>query len=203
MAASFNSPWGVTTDGNGNVFVVDRSNQEIRKIVVSTGQVTTFAGSLTQGSSDGIGTSAGFTFPLGITYDGLGNLYVGDANNNEIRKIVISTGMVTTLAGSTTSGYADGMGTSASFSNPIGLTYDGMGNLFVADEYNNEIRKIVVSTGQVTTFAGSTNPGLNRGVGTAAGLQGPTGIASDGMGNLFVVINTIMKSGKLLFLQAW
>ena len=185
-AANLNSPWGVVTDGTGNLYVVDQSNQLIKQVVISSGVVTTLAGSGGVGSADGASTSASFLFPLGIATDGNGNLYVADANNNEIRKIVISSGVVSTIAGSTTAGFADGIGTAAQFSNPTGLAYDGNGNLFVADEYNSEIRKIVLSTGQVSTFAGSTTPGFADGIGTAAGFNGATGITADGIGNLYV-----------------
>ena len=98
-SASFNGPRGITTDGT-NLYVADRSNHTIRKIVISTGAVTTLAGSPgSQGSTDATGTSARFRNPRAITTDGT-NLYVSDTNNHKIRKIVISTGAVTTLAGS-------------------------------------------------------------------------------------------------------
>ena len=100
--------------------------------------VTTLAGQSDNGSTDATGTSAQFYYPKGITTDGT-NLYVADYNNNRIRKIVISTGVVTTLAGSS-SGNTDATGTSASFNNPVGITTDGT-NLYVADR-NHRIRKI-------------------------------------------------------------
>jgi len=114
------------------------SNHRIRKIVISTGVVTTLAGS-SEGSTDATGTSARFNFPLGITTDGT-NLYVADYSNHRIRKIVIDNGTVTTLAGSS-SGSTDATGTSASFNNPIGITTDGT-NLYVADMYYHKILKI-------------------------------------------------------------
>ena len=90
-------------------------NHLIRKIVISTGAVTTVAGTGSSGSANGTGTSASFNYPFGITTDGT-NLYVADTSNNLIRKIVISTGAVTTVAGTGSSGSADnGTGTSASF----------------------------------------------------------------------------------------
>jgi len=102
--------------------------------------VTTLVGSTTAGSANGTGSAASFFQPWGITTDGT-NLYVADAFNNEIRKIVIATGVVTTLAGSTTSGSANGTGSTASFYSPMGITTDGT-NLYVVDTGNNEIRKI-------------------------------------------------------------
>jgi len=106
--------------------------------VIDNGTVTTLAGS-SQGSTDATGTSASFSYPTGITTDGT-NLYVSDQSNQWIRKIVISTGVVTTLAGSS-QGSTDATGTSASFKYPIGITTDGT-NLYVADQSNHRIRKI-------------------------------------------------------------
>jgi len=112
-SASFYNPAGITRDGT-NLYVADHNNHLIRKIVISTGAVTTVAGTGSQGSADGTGTSASFYRPTGITTDGT-NLYVADYDNHLIRKIVISTGAVTTLAGTGSSGSANGTGTSASF----------------------------------------------------------------------------------------
>jgi len=181
-SASFNLPYGITTDGT-NLYVVDTSNHLIRKIVISTGAVTTVAGTGSSGSANGTGTSASFYYPGGITTDGT-NLYVGDGNNHLIRKIVISTGAVTTVAGTGSSGSANGTGTSASFNNPVGITTDGT-NLYVEDYNNHLIRKIVISTGAVTTVAGTGSSGSANGTGTSASFNGPTGITTDGT-NLYL-----------------
>jgi hypothetical protein len=178
-SASFNNPNGITTDGT-NLYVAEQSNHRIRKIVISTGVVTTLAGS-SSGSTDATGTSASFNNPIGITTDGT-NLYVADYNNHRIRKIVISTGVVTTLAGSS-SGSTDATGTSASFNSPYGITTDGT-NLYVVDENNHRIRKIVISTGVVTTLAGSSL-GSTDATGTSASFSRPAGITTDGT-NLYV-----------------
>jgi len=138
-SASFYNPIGMTTDGT-NLYVGDIINHLIRKIVISTGVVTTLAGTGSSGSANGTGTSASFSKPLGITTDGT-NLYVSDSNKKKIRKIVISTGAVTIVAGTGSSGSANGTGTSASFSYPSGITTDGT-NLYVADQVNHLIRKI-------------------------------------------------------------
>ncbi|MGP8217308.1 MAG: T9SS type A sorting domain-containing protein [Bacteroidia bacterium] len=185
-AASFSGPSGVTCDGMGNLFVSDGGNNEIRQIVISSGVVTTLAGTKTHGSADGTGSAAGFYSPQGITTDGSGNLYVADMVNNEIRKIVISNASVTTIAGSTTAGSVNGTGPGASFNQPNGITADRNGNLFVADNLNNQIRKIVISSGTVSTLAGSTTAGSANGIGTAAGFNGPQGISIDPGGNLYV-----------------
>jgi hypothetical protein len=179
-SARFFGPIGITTDGT-NLYVADRYNHRIRKIVISTGVVTTLAGS-SQGSTDATGTSARFNQPWGITTDGT-NLYVADYKNRRIRKIVISTGVVTTLAGSS-QGYTDATGTSARFYSPMGITTDAT-NLYVGDYANNRIRKIVISTGVVTTLAGSSG-GYTDATGTSARFNQPMGITTDGT-NLYVV----------------
>ncbi|SVC59026.1 uncharacterized protein METZ01_LOCUS311880, partial [marine metagenome] len=182
-SASFNYPRDITTDGT-NLYVADYNNHTIRKIVISTGAVTTLAGSAgSSGSTNATGTSARFKYPRGITTDGT-NLYVADADNHLIRKIVISTGAVTTLAGSGSSGSTDGTGTSAKFNSPRGITTDGQ-NLYVGDYSNNKIRKIVISTGAVTTLAGSGSSGSTDGTGTSASFYNPSGITSYGT-NLYV-----------------
>jgi len=178
-SAQFYGPDSITTDGT-NLYIADTINNRIRKIVIVTREVTTLAGS-SEGDADGIGTSAQFFYPRGITTDGT-NLYVADFNNNIIRKIVISTGEVTTLAGSS-QGYADGIGTSAQFFLPSGITTDGT-NLYVADSDNNRIRKIVISTGEVTTLAGSSY-GYADGIGSSAQFYYPDGITTDGT-NLYI-----------------
>ena len=138
-SASFNLPQGITTDGT-NLYVTENNNHSIRQIVISTGVVTTVAGTGSSGSANGTGTSAGFNSTIGITTDGT-NLYVAEKGNHLIRKIVISTGVVTTVTGTGSSGSANGTGTSASFSLPMGITTDGT-NLYVADQVNHLIRKI-------------------------------------------------------------
>ena len=182
VAASFYLPTVIALDAAGNLYVTDLLNNLIRKIT-TTGVVTTFAGNGTAGSANGTGTGASFHYPTGITVDGSGNVYVTDQLNHEIRKIT-STGVVTTLAGNGTAGYADGTGAAATFYNPYAIAVDGSGNLYVADYNNNEIR-LVTSTGVVTTLAGSTAAGSANGVGATATLNHPSGVALDGQGNLF------------------
>jgi len=175
--------YGITTDGT-NLYAADIANSEIRKIVIASGAMTILAGSGAAGNADGIGTAASFYHPYGLATDGT-NLFVADFDNHEIRKVVIATGEVTTLAGSTTPGSSDGTGSAASFNHPIAVTTDGT-NLYVTDFDNNEIRKVVIATGAVTTFAGSTTAGYADGIGTAASFNKPYGITTDGT-NLYVV----------------
>jgi hypothetical protein len=184
-AARFSQPHDLTTDGT-NVYVSDSGNHTIRKIVIATGAVTTLAGVAgSAGSGDGIGSAARFYMPIGITTDGT-YLYVPDAGNSTIRRVVIATGAVTTLAGTAGSaGSSDGTGPSARFNAPQGITTDGT-NLYLTDTANYTIRKIVIATGVVTTIAGSPGVyGATDGIGSAASFQSPWGIATDGQG-LFV-----------------
>jgi len=180
--ATFNNPNGLTTDGT-NLYVADNANNLIRQIVISTGEVTTIAGSGSRGRSDGIGTASSMYTPIGISTDGT-NLYWSDHLNDTVRQMVISTQVVTTLAGATTSGSADGTGIGATFYRPYGTTTDGT-YLYVADYFNHSIRKIVISTGVVTTLAGTGSSGSSNGNGTAASFTYPTGITMDST-NLYV-----------------
>jgi hypothetical protein len=193
-AASFYLPSGITTDGT-NLYVADSFNHKIRKIVIATGVVTTFAGSGTAGTVDAIGTAASFSSPYGITTDGT-NLYLTDSGNNKIRMIVIATGVVTTLAGSGTAGAVDATGTAASFNLPRGITTDGA-NLFITDLNNNKIRKIVIATGVVTTLAGSGTADAVDATGTAASFSSPNGITTDGT-NLYVAATGNSKIRKIV-----
>src|SRR5262249_18504388 len=130
-AARFSSPDGVVADGNGSLFIADVGNHRVRKLDIATNNVTTFAGSGANGVADGTGTGAQFKNPTGTPTEGLGTLYVSDSNR--IRQIVISSAVVTTIAGQTTAGSTDAVGTAAQFSGPKGMTYDGQGNLYIVD----------------------------------------------------------------------
>lgn len=183
--AGFNFPYGIATDGT-NLYVADTGNSTIRKVVIASGEVSTLAGTAgVAGNNDGIGIGASFSGPYGITTDNT-NLYVADTGNNTIRKIVIATGVVTTLAGTTgTAGHTDGTGTAAGFSGPYGITTDGT-NLYVADTGNSTIRKVVIATGEVSTLAGTAGVvGNTDETGTAASFSGPYGIILKGT-SLFV-----------------
>ena len=181
--ASFYYPEGVAVDAAGNVYVADTYNHKIRKIS-PTGVVSTLAGLGYYGSHDGEGAEASFYYPEGVAVDVTGNVYVADGGNHKIRKISPS-GEVSTLAGSGVGGSVDGEGAAASFYNPSGVAADAAGNVYVADYGNNKIRKIS-PTGEVSTLAGTGEPGSADGEGSEASFYLPTGVAVDAIGNVYV-----------------
>jgi len=186
---SFNSPTGVAVDAAGNIFVADYGNNLIREITPG-GIVSTFAGSGFAGRNDATGLLASFAQPTGIAIDKLGNLFVADAGNGRIREIT-SAGVVTTVAGTDSTGAINGADTSATFFDPLGVAVSGSGNVYVADAGNNLIR--LISGGSVSTFAGILNTGTST---TLSPFNNPTGVALDALGNVFVanyLDNNIMK----------
>jgi sugar lactone lactonase YvrE len=184
--ASFSNPTGVAVDSSGNVYVADSGNNKIRKIT-SAGVVTTLAGTGTQGSTDGAGTSASFWGPVGVAIDSSGNIYVAEEFNSKIRKITAA-GVVTTLAGSGSFSAIDGAGSAASFCFPTGVAADSSRNVYVADRGSNKIRKITPA-GVVTTLAGGSgnwSGSAADGAITNASFNNPTGVALDSSGNVYV-----------------
>jgi sugar lactone lactonase YvrE len=184
-AAQFNEPWGIAQDSLGNTYVAEYGNHCIRKIDPSR-NVTTFAGiPKSSGAQNGIGTAARFNQPQCIIVDRNNNLYVADSANNMIRMIT-SSGVVSTIAGSTTSGSTNGLGITAKFNRPYGIAMDAAGNIYVADTNNHIIRKIDTAT-NVTTFAGSGSIGKGDGIGIAAQFYNPYALAIDNTTNMLYV----------------
>ncbi|MDD2557576.1 MAG: hypothetical protein PHH87_04700 [Desulfuromonas sp.] len=193
-SASFESPYGITSDGD-SLYVSEMYNNTIRKIELASGEVTTLAGvageSGADDSSDSTDGLARFDLPLGITTDGI-SLYVCEGENNTIRRVELATGFVSTLAGNADEdpGFADGTGTAAQFSNPNSIVISAdQQHLYVTDMRNHAIRQIVINTGVVTTLAGGSgseaNGGSADGIGTEAQFNTPNGIVTDGI-NLYV-----------------
>jgi sugar lactone lactonase YvrE len=182
-SASFDAPTGVATNNTGDIFVSDAANNTIREVSLA-GAVTTLAGAPgNPGSKDGTGAGAQFNGPLGLA-EGLGGVYVADSANDTVR-LVSPSGGVTTIAGTGSSGYANGSGSAARFISPVGLCVDNSANVYVADTSQNAIRMITPS-GNVTTLAGGASAGSADGVGTAATFNSPSAIAVDASGNVYV-----------------
>ena len=190
---SFNGPAGLAVDAAGNIYVADYGNNLIRKIA-ATGLVSTIAGNGFQGSLNGTGTASSFNRPTSLVLDASGNLYITDSGNNQIRKLSAS-GIVTTIAGSDSAGYINAQDTSALFFDPLGITRDGAGNLYVADAGNNVIR-LISPANAVTTYAGAADSLTSNGTPSASLLNNPTGVTIDASGNLYVanyLNNNIIK----------
>ena len=198
-SAKFWAPSGLAVDAAmANVYVVDSGNNRIRRIILSTSAVETLAGQAMSGSTDAAGTAAKFNRPFGVALDPTGYLYVADSYNMTIRKITLSSGQVTTLAGQAGwSGSADGPGINARFLYPRGVVADGAGTVYVTDSLNHTLRRIVISSGEVSTLAGLVAAfGSADGTGAAAQVKKPQGVGVDAAGNAYVAdtgSNTIRK----------
>jgi len=183
-AITFDFPTGIAVNSAGNyLYIADENNNAIR-LLTDQAMASTVAGNGSAGFVNANGTAALFNEPTGVALDSAGNLYVADNANNVIRKIS-SSGDVTTLAGSGAPGAVDATGTAASFNQPIALCVDPSGNVYVADQGNNKIRKITPQ-GVVSTLAGNGTAGLQDGKFAASELKQPGGITMDKSGNLYV-----------------
>ena len=189
--ASLSSPNGVASDAAGNLYIADTGNHRIRR-VDTNGIITTVAGNGvgTYGGDGGAAANTSLNNPNGVALDAAGNLYIADRSNQRIRK-VDKNGIITTVAGNGSAGTPYGENgipaTSASLWNPQGVALDGAGNLFIADWFNSQIRK-VDTNGIITTFAGNFTTFYcgDGGAATNACLNNPQGAASDTFGNLFI-----------------
>jgi sugar lactone lactonase YvrE len=190
-SARLYAPEGVAVDGQGNVYIADRNNYRVRKVSPG-GTITTFAGGGKPGSlgDGGLATSATLRSPSGVAVDGQGNLYIADRDNSRVRKVNRS-GTITTFAGTDKERFSGdgGPATSALLYRPDGVAVDGRGNIYIADTFNNRVRKVSPG-GTITTFAGtgacsSLQPG-DGGPATSANVCNPRGVAVDGQGNVYI-----------------
>ncbi|HYH51213.1 MAG TPA: DNRLRE domain-containing protein [Acidimicrobiia bacterium] len=191
-AAWLRLPRTMAADPDGNVYIVDTYNHRIRK-VDTNGIITTIGGTGSAGYSGdgGPATSARFDTPHGIAADPAGNVYVADPPNQRIRRIDAITGIVTTVAGNGDSGFSGdgGPATSAQIRYPKGVEIGPDGNLYIADNNNHRVRRVDLSTGVISTVAGSGSRGFSGdgGPATAARLDEPRNIAFDAQGRLYIV----------------
>ena len=194
-------PLGVAVDAAGNLFIADQNSQRIRK-VDTNGIITTVAGngSNSYNGDGGFATNASLYNPSGVTVDTSGNLFIADQSNHRIRK-VDNNGIISTVAGKVTSGGSGdgGFATNANLFYPLGVAVDAAGNLFIADRFNQRIRK-VDNNGIIITVAGNGTIGYSGddGFATSARLQYPSGVTVDAAGNLFIADQSNQRIRKVV-----
>jgi sugar lactone lactonase YvrE len=190
-SATLSFPNDVVVDSNGNLYIADTGNSRIRKVAAGTGVITTVAG----GNGDayrgdgGLATSASLFEPFGVTVDSIGNVYIADTRNARIRKVAAGTGIITTVAGNPAGSSGDGgPAVAAMLGDPHGLAVDSSGDLYLTDNANNRIRKVVIGTGVITTVAGNGTFSYSGdgGPATSVSLDSPSGVAVDGSGNVYI-----------------
>ncbi len=191
-SAALNNPKGLALDASGNIYIADFNNCRIRKVNVSSGIITTVAGNGTAGNSGdgGPATLAKLYCPTSVSIDAGGNIYIADSYNHAIRKVTAGTEIISTVAGNGLRGFTGdgGAATTAQLYLPNGVSIDASGNIYIADRYNNRIRKVTAATGIINTVAGG-GTGINIGDGSAATsavLNYPNGLAIDGSGNIYI-----------------
>lgn len=187
--AEMNVPAGLAFDAKGNLYIADRANHRVRR-VDTKGTITTVAGNGTAGFSGdgGPATKASLNLPSGLVVDSKGNLYIADRSNNRVR-VVSSNGIIKTFAGNGENGYhGDNMpALKATLDKPFGLALDKHNNLYIADRGNNRVRKVDAS-GLISTVAGDGGFYFigDNGPAYRASIAGPTGLAVDGDGNVYI-----------------
>ena len=190
--ASLSGPQVVTVDRDGNLYIADRGNVRVRKVDAASGTITTVAGNGSTGFSGDGGPALGASFhDLGaVAVDAAGNLFIGDAVNNRIRRVDAASQIVTTIAGTGISGFSGdgGPATQAQLRGPFGVAVDSAGNLYIADFNNHRIRRVDQATQTITTIAGTGVPvsSADSGPATQTALNGPNGVSVDAAGNLYV-----------------
>ena len=192
-SAKFNGPFMMYMDkGKNKLYVSDAYNNVVRQIDLSTNIITTIAGSDSGGYSgdNGLATEARLLIPQGLCIDNSGNLYIADASNGRIRKVDMSTKIITTFAGTGGNGHGGdgGLAIDAEIGGPIGLFIDGQNNIYFTDYLNHVVRKIDGISGIITTIAGSGILGYagDGGLATNAKLNVPCDVMLDENGNIVI-----------------
>ena len=185
-AAQLNAPNGIAIDAAGNLYIGDSGDNRIRQ-VNTIGNITTVAGSGNAGFTNGPPTSADLNSPDGLRVDSSGNIYFADQNNGAVRELINAT--LLTLAGTGAQGYNgdNQQAISAELNNPKDVQIDAAGNIYIADFTNNRVRQVNVF-GTILTLAGNGTPGFtgDNGAASNAELSGPSGLALDHAGNLYI-----------------
>jgi hypothetical protein len=191
------TPKGVAVDSTGNLYIADTGNNVIRKVTVSTSGYSLLAGTVGTAGSTGDGgaaTAALLSAPAGLAVDTAGNIYIADTGNNKVRKITLSTGVISTVAGNGIAGSTgDGAAaTSAELSAPTRVAVDAAGNLYIADSGNNKVRFVSASTKFISTITGTGSAGAtgDGALATAATLNHASGIALDQFADLYIADTT-------------
>jgi trimeric autotransporter adhesin len=191
LNAEVHSPQDVAVDSSGNVYIADTLNAAVREITLSNNQINTIAGNGTVGYSGdgGLATSAGLVQPYAIALDSKANVYIAEPPDGRIRELTISNLFIISAVGNGVLGFAGdgGQAVKAEINLASGVAVDSSGNLYIADNFNNRIRK-VDTTGVITTIAGSGvfSYSGDGGPATSAQLSAPHGAAVDLNGNLFI-----------------
>ena len=190
-SAELNLPRGIAVDPEGDLFFADYNNNAVREVVEATGDIITVAGDGKAGGSgdNGPATAAELNNPNDVTVNSAGDLFIADQNNNAVREVVKATGDIIAVAGDGKAGYTGdgGPAAAAELNNPLGVSFDSAGDLFIADGGDNAVREVIAATGDIVTVAGDGKAGYSGdgGPATAAELS-PLRIAVDPEGGVFV-----------------
>jgi hypothetical protein len=186
-SAQLNSPSGLAVDPAGNIFIADTFNHRVRMVALN-GTITTVAGTGVAGyfGDGGPAANSPLNGPRGLAFDGAGNLYIADCNNDRVRRVDLA-GIISTFAGGGSPLGDGGPATSASLDAPSAVAVDPAGNVYIADRDNHRIRK-VTPNGIISTVAGTGTLGYSGdgGQGTVAQLGFPEGVAVDSSGNVYL-----------------
>jgi protein gp37 len=174
--AELSAPTSIYVDSQGDIFIADTGNNRVREVLASTGFIVPVV------------VSTALSAPQGVAVDLFGNIYIADTGNNVIRKVAVGTGTTTIFAGTGAAGSGGdgGPATSAQLNGPTGIVLDASGDLFISDTKNNDVREVLVSSGNIQLVAGNHTAGFSGDGGPAlsAALHAPAGLALDGLGGI-------------------